>query len=330
MVQNIHPEYQYLNLLTNILDNGGDYEPFVSQDMKQLHYVERDVPTCRGLFGAMMEFDLIEGFPLFTTKFVHFKSIYIELLWLLRGSGNIKFLVDNNVGIWNEWGWQKYLSLSHKETPGEKPLNLDEYVKRVRDDSDFARKYANLGSAYPVNWRHFKGAGEKEVDQIQWVINGLKNDPTRRHYVVSAWHPCYTYEMANEGEAMALPPCHTTFHFKVNTQGRLDCSLFQRSADMFLGIPFNVASYSLLTHMIAQVCDLPVGKFVHFLSDYHIYSNHFKQCQEQVTREPLPFCGLVLDPTITNIDDFNINSFSVENYQYHPSLKGEVTPVGGV
>ena len=327
----IHPEYVYLDLLRDILDEGEDYPTFVSEKMKQRYYRDRDVPYSRGLYGAVMEFDLRESFPLFTTKKTFFKGIITELLWLLRGSGNIKFLVDNNVRIWDEWGWQKYLEKAETLTPDSPPLGLEEYRQALRLDPEFARVYGDLGSAYPVNWRHFKGEGNREADQIAWLIRSLKQDKTRRHYVVSAWHPCYVYEMARPGEAMALPPCHVIFHFKVTRDNYLNCSLFQRSADMFLGVPFNVASYAALTYMIAHVVPgLKPGKFVHFLADYHIYSNHFEVVQAQLKRTPLAFAQLSLNPEIDDIDCFELKDFTLRNYQAHPPLAGEVALVGGM
>jgi thymidylate synthase len=325
----MHPEYQYLNLLQDIIQNGSDKELFLTPEVKdQYDSKNQPYPTIRSVFGRMIRFDLKQGFPLLTTKKVFFKAVKVELLWLLQGSGNIKFLVDNNVNIWNEWAWKKYIEI--KKIEGETTfLNLEEYVQKIKADNEFALKYADLGSAYPVNWRHFKGHGDREADQISWVIEGLKKRPFRKSYVVSAWHPCYTYEMAREGESMALPPCHTTFQFSVNEKNELSCALFQRSADSFLGVPFNIASYSLLTSMIAQVCGFELGEFVHFFGDAHIYSDHFDACNEQLLREPLPFCKLVLNPEIMDIDDFKINDINVEDYQSHSTLKAPITNIGG-
>jgi thymidylate synthase len=284
-------------------------------------------PFIRSIFGAMARYDLTAGFPLLTTKKVFLKGIIIELLWLLKGSGNIKFLVDNNVHIWDDWAWKKYLETIKIEGVTS-TLNLKDYVEKVKADSDFAKTYADLGPAYPVNWRHFKGHGGREADQIKWVIEGLKKKPDRKSYVVSAWHPVYTYEMARAGESMALPPCHTTFQFCVNN-GKLNCALFQRSADMFLGVPFNIASYALLTMMVSQVTGIEVGEFVHFLGDAHIYSNHFEQCREQISREPKPFPIMKINPNIHDIDDFKYEDFEIQNYDFHPMLKGEITNIGG-
>ena len=325
----MHPELQYLNLLQDILDNGSDKELFLTPEVKQ-QYTDKgeELPYIRSVFGRMMRFDLTQGFPLLTTKRVFLKAITVELLWLLRGSGNIKFLIDNDIHIWDEWGWKKYVEI--KKSEGETTfMDLKEYGEKVKSDAEFALKYADLGPAYPVNWRHFKGEGDREADQIQWVIDGLKKKPFRKSYVVSAWHPVYTYEMARSGESMALPPCHTTFQFAVTENNKLNCALFQRSADMFLGVPFNIASYALLTQMIAQVTGLELGEFVHFIGDGHIYSNHFEQCKEQISRTPVAFPTMKLNPEIKNIDDFTLEDFTLEDYNPLSKLKGEITNVGG-
>lgn len=324
----MHPEKQYLNLLEQILGTGSDKPLFMTPEVKAQYDIKGETyPFIRSSFGAMMRYDLNEGFPLLTTKKVYLKGIIYELLWLLKGSGNIKFLIDNNVHIWDQWGWKKYVELKKLEGQNEF-MNLEEYLGEVKNNSDFADKYADLGSAYPVNWRHFKGEGDREADQIAWIISGLKKKPERKSYVVSAWHPVYTYEMARTGESMALPPCHTTFQFCINN-GKLNCALFQRSADMFLGVPFNIASYALLTMMIGQVTGLPVGDFVHFFGDAHIYSNHFEQTKEQISREPKKFPTMKINPAITNIDDFKYEDFEIVDYNPHSLLKGEIFNAGG-
>lgn len=324
-----HPEQQYLDLLQDILENGAPKELFLTPEVQQ-QYIDRgeELPYISSVFGRMMRFDLKKGFPLLTTKKVYLKAIIVELLWLIKWSGNIKYLIDNNIRIWDERGWKKYIEL--KKLEGETTfMTIEEYLEKVKNDDTFAEKYADLWSAYPVNWRHFKGHGDREADQIQRVIDGLRKRPNRKSYVVSAWHPCYTYEMAKEGESMALPPCHTTFQFNVNNKGELSCALFQRSADMFLGIPFNIASYALLTMMIAQITGLKLGEFVHFIGDAHIYSNQFEQVKEQISRTPKSFPTMKINPERKEIDDFVYEDFTIEGYDPHGLLKGEVVNVGG-
>lgn len=324
-----HPEYQYLDLLQKILDEWTRKELFLTPEVQQ-QYIDRgeELPYITSVFGAMMRFDLRKWFPLLTTKKVFLKWIIVELLWLLKWSWNIKYLIDNNVHIWDEWWWKKYVEMKKIEWE-TKFMDLKEYLEMVKSDEDFATKYADLGPAYPVNWRHFKGHDDREADQIAWVIEWLKKRPNRKSYVVSARHPCYTYEMAREWESMVLPPCHTTFQFNVNDQGELSCALFQRSADMFLGIPFNIASYALLTMMIAQVTGLKVGEFVHFIGDAHIYSNQFDQVKEQISRTPKQFPTMQINPDIMDIDDFTYEDFTLQWYDPHWLLKWEIVNIWG-
>jgi thymidylate synthase len=245
------------------------------------------------IFGYQMRYDLQEGFPLTTTKKLHLLSIIYELLWFLKGDTNIKYLNDNGVRIWNEW----------------------------------ADEEGNLGAIYGKQWRswHFydkKENGElsyQEVDQIKEVIEEIKKEPTSRRLVVSAWN---VGDYRNN--KMNLPPCHVLFQFSVN-HGKLSCQLYQRSCDIFLGCPFNIASYSLLTHMIAHVCNLQVGEFVHTIGEGHIYLNHVNQMREQLSRKPRMLPNLILDENVKNIDDFNINSFTIEEYKPYPPIKGKVS-----
>ncbi|MCI4437707.1 MAG: thymidylate synthase, partial [Ignisphaera sp.] len=229
------------------------------------------------VFGYQTRYDLREGFPLVTTKKVHFKSIVHELLWFLSGDTNIKYLTDNGVIIWNSWADEK----------------------------------GDLGPVYGSMWRDFGG-----VDQISEVIEQIKTNPDSRRLIVSAWNPPKLLEMA-------LPPCHLLMQFYVY-DGELSCQLYQRSADTFLGVPFNIASYALLTHMIAQVCGLKVGEFIHTLGDAHIYNNHLTQVAEQLSREPLPLPKIYLNPEVTDIFSFTFDDVYLEDYQSHPAIKGKV------
>ena len=219
-----------------------------------------------------MRFDLKEGFPLLTTKRVHLKSIIHELLWFISGETNIKYLVDNGVRIWNEWPYEKYKKSSDYQ--GE---TIDEYVEKIKADPEFAKKWGDLGPVYGRQWRHFEGK-DRVVDQIAKVINEIKTNPNSRRLIVNSWHAAYVDEMA-------LPPCHMMFQFYVQ-DNKLSCQLYQRSADAFLGVPFNIASYSLLTMMVAKICNLELGEFVHTMGDAHIYLNHLEQVDLQLSREP--------------------------------------------
>lgn len=235
------------------------------------------------IFGYQMRFDLREGFPLLTTKKLHLKSIIYELLWFLRGDTNVKYLQENGVRIWNEW----------------------------------ADENGDLGPIYGHQWRSWRTADGRTVDQISQVIEEIKRNPDSRRLVVSAWN-------VGDLPKMKLPPCHVLFQFYV-ANGELSCQLYQRSADVFLGLPFNIASYSLLTMMIAQVCGLKPGEFIHTIGDAHIYLNHIDQVKLQLTREPRPLPVMKINPAVKNIFDFRYEDFQLENYNPHPHIKGEVS-----
>lgn len=247
----------------------------------------------KSVFGYQMRFNLEEGFPLVTTKKVHLKSIIHELLWFLKGETNIAYLKENGVKIWNEWADSK----------------------------------GDLGPIYGYQWRNWNG---EEIDQIKELIETLKTNPNSRRMLISAWNPSvlpdtsisFEENVAN-GKA-ALPPCHAFFQFYV-ADGKLSCQLYQRSADIFLGVPFNIASYALFTMMVAQVCDLGYGDFIHTFGDAHIYNNHFEQLELQLTRDPKPLPKMILNPAVKNIFDFTYDDFTLENYDPHPEIKGKVS-----
>ncbi|MDX1677661.1 thymidylate synthase [Arsukibacterium sp.] len=247
------------------------------------------------VFGYQMRFDLQQGFPLVTTKKCHVRSIIHELLWFLQGDTNIGYLQDNGVSIWNEW----------------------------------ATESGELGPVYGAQWRSWTSHDGQVIDQISQLISDIKRTPDSRRLVVSAWNPAVlpdTRYSPKENAAMgkqALPPCHTLFQFYVN-DGRLSCQLYQRSADIFLGVPFNIASYALLTMMVAQVCDLKPGDFVHTFGDAHLYLNHLEQVNTQLSREPYPLPTMRLNPAVKDIFGFSITDFNLENYQAHPHIKAPV------
>ena len=297
---------QYLDLMRHIKDNG----------------VRKDDRTGTGtlsIFGHQMRFDLSEGFPLVTTKKVHLKSIIHELLWFLQGNTNIKYLVENGVNIWNDWPFQNWL----RETKQEKDFSMyskewrekmSQFVIRIKEDEEFAEKYGDLGPVYGRQWRNFEG-----VDQLSGLMADIKNIPHSRRLIVSAWNPKDIPVMAKSG----LPPCHTLFQFYV-LGGRLSCQLYQRSADVFLGVPFNIASYALLMTMIAQVSGLQPGDFVHTFGDAHLYLNHLKQVEEQLNRAPRPMPKMIVNPTVKNLFDFKYEDFKLEDYEPYPPIPGSV------
>lgn len=326
-----HPEYQYLNLLQDILDNGSDKPLFFTPEvLEQYKNKGEKPPLIRSVFGRVIRFDLSHGFPLLTTKKVFHRGIFTELLWFLSGDSNIKYLVDNNVHIWDEWAWKRY----HKAAlAGEhEDMTQDEFIEKIKaegTDSEFVKKWGDLITIYGRMWRRWPASDGREIDQLAWVIDGLKNDPYRKSYVVSAWNPDFIYAMASEGNKNEVPPfCHTTYQFAV-VNGKLNLGLFQRSADTFLGVPFNIASYALLLLMVSQVTGIPAGEFVHFFGDVHIYSNHFDQVKEQLAREPKPFPTVRLNPEINDIDEFKLEDIMLENYDPHPALKAEIANIGG-
>lgn len=247
------------------------------------------------------------------------RGIIHELLWFLSGSGNIKYLVDNDVHIWDAWPYRYY-----KETTKDS-LSQEEFISKIKTDNEFAKKWGNLGPVYGVQWRHWPKK-EGEVDQIARVISQIKDVAQGKDYsasrrlLVSAWNASEIEEMAKAG----LPPCHTMFQFYVSADGKLSCQLYQRSADMFLGVPFNIASYALLTLMVAQVTNLKPGDFVHTFGDTHIYSNHLDQVKEQLTRTPKAFPIMKLNPKIKDIFGFTYEDFTLENYDPHPPIKAAV------
>ena len=297
-------EQQYLNLLADIMENG----------------VYKDDRTGTGtysVFGRQMRFDLSEGFPLLTTKKVYLRSIIHELLWFLKGESNIKYLVDQDVHIWDDWPYRFYKQ--NQENQKKDILNQKEFIQKIKEDSDFAKKWGNLGPVYGVQWRHWESVDGGEVDQIQNLIDQIKKNPDSRRLIVSAWNASDIEEMAKAG----LPPCHTLFQFYV-VNGKLSCQLYQRSADMFLGVPFNIASYSLLTMMVAQVTNLQLGDFVHTFGDAHIYKNHIDQVKEQLSRETKSLPTIKINPNVKDIFNFTFEDFTLEGYNPHPAIKAPV------
>ncbi len=287
---------EYLDFLRHIKENG-------------THRNNRTSVDTISTFGYQLRVDLSKGFPLLTTKKTHLKSIIHELLWFITGDTNIKYLVDNGVNIWNEWPYEKFKNSN--EFDGS---TIKEYAKRLKSDDEFASKWGELGPVYGSQWRNFEGK-DTSVDQIERLIEGLKSNPDSRRHIVNAWHAAYV-------DDMALPPCHTMFQFYVQ-DNKLSCQLYQRSADAFLGVPFNIASYALFTMMIAEVVGLELGDFVHTFGDCHIYVNHLEQVDLQLSREPRALPKMKIKHR-DSIFDFEYSDFELVDYDPYPMIKGDI------
>ena len=297
---------QYLDLMKHILDEGVKKE-------------DRTGTGTVSVFGYQMRFDLEDSFPLLTTKRVNLDSIIHELLWFISGDTNISYLVKNGVNIWNDWPYQSYLKQTHQEK--DYPMHSKEwkdemkkFIEQIKSDDDFAKVYGDLGPVYGRQWRNFEG-----VDQLNQVVEDIKSSPDSRRLIVSAWNPKDIPVMVKSG----LPPCHTLFQFYVS-KGRLSCQLYQRSADVFLGVPYNIASYAILTMIIAQATGLKPGEFIHTLGDAHLYSNHLEQVEEQLARVPFPCPKLSINKDKDSIFNFSISDFELINYQTHPHIPAPI------
>lgn len=312
-------DQEYFKLCNHILNNGVKKE-------------DRTGTGTISTFGYQMRFNLQEGFPLLTTKRIPFRLITSELLWFIKGDTNIRYLLKHNNHIWNEWAFKKWIESDEYTGPDMTDFGLrsqvdeefrelyeeqmDIFVRQILHDDDFANKFGDLGNVYGKQWRQWKTKTDEVIDQLKDVIQSIKSNPDSRRLIVSSWNP-------EDIPTMALPPCHTLFQFYV-LEGKLSCQLYQRSGDAFLGIPFNIASYALLTHLIAHECGLEVGEFVHTLGDAHIYSNHIEQVEKQLSREPKELPVLQLNKNVTSTFDFEMEDIKLEGYEPHPGIKAPV------
>jgi thymidylate synthase len=305
---------EYLNMTRHVLEHGTN-KP------------DRTGTGTRSVFGYQMRIDLSKGFPLLTTKKVFFKGVVHELLWFLKGDTNIRYLVQNGVGIWNEWAFQGYLEGTGKDKQLPRyseawSEQLKLFVEKVRDDEEFASKWGELGPVYGKQWRHWQSP-QGEIDQIKLVVDMIRNNPNSRRLIVSGWNIGEIEALVKDNNR-APPPCHTVFQFMV-VDGKLHCQLYQRSADLFLGVPFNIASYALLTCMVAHVTGLKPGEFIHTFGDLHIYNNHMEQVREQLSRKPRTLPTLKLNPEIKDIDDFTFDDIVIEDYDPQPAIKAPIS-----
>ncbi|MBD3248229.1 thymidylate synthase [Candidatus Falkowbacteria bacterium] len=311
----MHAEYQYLDLLKELLDKGVE---------------QTDAGTgvkTYSLFGRQMRFDLSQDFPLLTTKKVYWKGVLYELAWFLGGMTNIKYLVDNKVHIWDDYPYRIY---REKMLDGKLPeLSKDEFIEKIASDDSFAKEHGELPKVYGEMWRKWPTKTDRTVDQVQWIVDTLRRDKSAHNCIVNSWNPEYLYEMALPEEACRFPICHNMYQVSANG-GKLSLQLYQRSADIFLGVPFNIASYALLTIILAQVTGLKPGEFIHTFGDVHYYGDHVDAIKEQLKREPKAFPTVKLDPGVKEIDDFKPEHVTLENYESEKTIKASLSPTGGL
>jgi len=308
----IHPEKQYLDLLQEALDAG---------------VRKRDRGTgvaSYSLFGRQIRFDLSKGFPLLTTKKVYWKGVLYELFWFMKGYSNIKYLVDHDVHIWDDYPYKIYNQNSNIQYP----ISKEEFVEKIRTDDVFAKKWGELPRIYGELWRHWPTKHGKTIDQLSWAIQEIVEDPNAHNAIVNSWNPEYLYTMARQEDTSYFPICHNMFQLNV-MNGKVCLQLYQRSADLFLGVPFNIASYALLTHLIAHVTGYGVGEFVHTFGDVHIYENHIDQVKKQIARKPRVFPKLTITGTARTVDTVKPEDIVVEGYNPYPPIKAKLTVAGG-
>jgi thymidylate synthase len=314
-----HPEYEYLNLCRHVMKHGNQKG-------------DRTGTGTMSVFGYQMRFDLQKGFPLLTTKKVPFHLIASELLWFIKGDTNIRYLLKHNNNIWNEWAFKNWVESDEYKGPDmndfglrsqkdeefrhQYEVEMEKFKKKIIEDDVFAEKFGELGPVYGKQWRAWETTHGEPIDQLKNLVHQIKTNPNSRRLILSSWSPEFTPQMA-------LPPCHTLFQFYV-FDGKLSCQLYQRSGDIFLGVPFNIASYALLTHLIAHECGLELGEFVHTIGDAHIYVNHIQQVETQLTREPKPFPTLHINKKVNSLFEIEMDDLTIEGYNPHPGIKAPV------
>ncbi|MDP2649205.1 MAG: thymidylate synthase [bacterium] len=308
-------EYQYLDLMQEVLDHG-------------IRKVDRGTnAVLYSLFGRQIRFDLSGGFPLLTTKKVYWKGVLHELYWFFSGQTNIKYLVDNNVHIWDDYPYKIYKIKSQISNPKSK-MSKEEFIEKIRTDEKFAKKWGNLPRIYGEMWRKWPTKTGRTIDQLKWVLQELKDDPDAKNLIVNSWNPEYLYTMASYKDTSHFPICHNMYQIS-QRNGKLSLQLYHRTADLFLGVPFNIASYALLTMILARISGYEPGEFIHTFGDVHIYENHREQVKEQLARIPKSLPTVKLDPSLKTVEDFKPELITLENYDSHPIIKGELTVAGG-
>jgi len=316
-MKNTHPESQYLNLLQDILDNG-------------IRKVDRGTGDASySVFGRQLRFDLSKGFPLLTTKKVYWKGVLHELYWFLSGQSNIKYLVDNNVHIWDDYPYKIYREkCGVDQIPENEVLTKEAFIEKIKADAPFAQKMGNLPKIYGEMWRRWPTRTARTIDQVKWIVQEIKDDPSAHNLIVNSWNPEYLYTMAEKKDASRFPICHNMYQLDV-LDGKLSLQLYQRSADVFLGVPFNIASYSLLLLILAKITGYKPGEFVHTFGDVHIYESHREQVKEQLKREPFPFPTISFTQPFKTVDEFKTEYVELKDYQFHPPIKAQLSVSGG-
>jgi thymidylate synthase len=308
-----HPEYQYLGIMREVIEKG---DP--QQDAGHGRIT-------KGLFGRQIRFDLSEGFPLLTTKKVYWNGVLQELYWFLSGQSNIRYLVRNDVHIWDDYPYGIYMErVRRKELP---EMTKEEFVSRIRDDEEFAAMHGELPHIYGEMWRRWPAKDGRRIDQLAWAVEELRQDPGCHNAIVTSWNPEYLYTMARPEEANHFPICHNMYQMNIKHE-KVSLQLYQRTADIFLGVPFNIASYALLCHIVARILGREVGEFVHTFGDVHIYDNHFEAAREQLAREPRPFPKVHVSPEVKSLADFRPEHVTLTDYDPHPPIKAELTVAG--
>lgn len=312
-----HGEEQYLDLAKEILRDG-------------IWKTDRGTNVrLKSLFGRQTRYDLSEGFPLLTTKRVYWKGVVAELYWFFSGQTNIKYLVDNDVHIWDDYPYKIYKSKQETRNKKQKVLTKEEFIEKIKTNKAFAKKWGELPRIYGEMWRKWPTRKKgKTIDQLAWVIKELKEDPDAKNAIVTSWNPEYLYTMADKEDASRFPICHNMYQVSIRGD-KLSLQLYQRSSDLFLGVPFNIASYSLLTIILANILGYKPGEFVHTYGDVHIYENHIEQFKEQLKRKPRPFPKVSIKGKLKKLSDFTPDKIILEDYNPYPAIKGELTIAGG-
>ena len=307
----VHPEEQYLSLLRDVLEGG-----------------EEQVDSGTGVktfsrFGAQIRFDLSKNLPVLTTKRVYWKGVLHELYWFMSGQSNIKYLVDNDVHIWDDYPYKIYMEKNPNET-----ISKDDFIAKIKSDAEFAKAHGELPHIYGESWRRWPAHDGRSVDQLGWAVEELRKDPDAHNTLVSSWNPEYLYAMAAKGTGARFPICHNMYQINIKN-GRVCLQLYQRSADIFLGVPFNIASYALLTAIIAKILGREPGEFIHTFGDYHMYENHREQIKEQLSREPKSFPTIKFTHDFDSLDTFKPEYVELVAYEPHPGIKADLTVAGG-